>query len=128
MRKDGRVELSSVRALKQELTEPVPRAGGIRPQHATVPAERATDVARIQPEIALGIAAGRRSHDYRLAVRIQSQDFLSGSRINAITRAARNEVDIDYIGLPIKRSSRRRPMHPGISVGHYKITAAVSSS
>lgn len=123
MRNDVGVELSSVRELKQELTEPVPHTGGIRPQVANIPAERASDVARVQPAIALGVAPGRRSNDYRLAVRIQSRDFLSGSRINAITRAARNEVDIDYIGLPIKRSSRQRPIHPGVSVGHYKITA-----
>lgn len=126
------MRLSSVRELKQELLQPLIFEGGLQPQAVppvSVPAERTSEVARIQPGIALGIAAGTTAGDYRLAVRIQHRDLLAGSRLAAIERAARNEVDIEYIGGLVKLSGdlatarRERPVSPGVSIGHYEITA-----
>lgn len=130
LRDNPSVNLSSVRELKLELLEPLAEPGGLQPQHVptvSVPAERANEVGFVQPGIALGIARGEVREDYRLAVRIQHPDFLAGSRIEAIIEAARNEVDIRYVGLLTKQRAgqvgRVRPIVPGISVGHYAITA-----
>ena len=131
LRDNPRVDLSSARQLKHELVEPLAERGGLQPQRApsvSLPAERASEIGRIHPGIALGIAPGTRRDDYRLAVRIQHRDFLAGSRIDAIIRAARNDVDVQYVGLITKRADvpadrRARPVVPGVSVGHYEITA-----
>lgn len=127
------MHLDSVRGLKQELIGPQPRLGGLLPQQApvvSVPAERQSQVGRVQPGVALGVARGSKPGDYRLAVRIQHRDFLSGSRIEAIMRAARDEVDVQYVGVLSRQGSpaapnprRNRPIHPGSSIGHYSITA-----
>lgn len=100
-------------------------------QQVSVPAERTTEVGRAQPGIALGVARGEAANDYRLAVRIQHRDFLSGSRIEAIVEAAKGEADVQYVGLLSKQTSgvtpqyrrRVRPIQPGFSVGHHAITA-----
>lgn len=126
------MQLSSVRELKRELYEPLTPLGGLQAQElppVSVPAERTVDVARVQPGIALGIAAGKAPGDYRLAVRIQHRDLIGSSRLAAIERAAQNEVDIRYIGELTKLAAstpnpaRVRPVRPGMSVGHYAITA-----
>ncbi|OBI42463.1 hypothetical protein A5708_21175 [Mycobacterium colombiense] len=96
-----------------------------------MPAERISEIGSVQPGIALGVAPGQKADDYRLAVRIQHQDFLSGSRVPAIVDAAKGEADVQYVGLLFKQTSgaatgyrrRTRPIHPGISAGHYAITA-----
>jgi hypothetical protein len=131
--KEQSVRLDSVRQLKAELVGPTPRPGGLLPQHAptvSVPAERTSEVGRVQPGIALGVARGQKADDYRLAVRIQHQDFLRGSRVEAIVEAARGEADVQYVGLLSKQTSgatryqrHTRPITPGSSVGHHAITA-----
>lgn len=131
VRETARVQLASVRDLKQELYEPLASHGGLQPQQApsvSVPAERTADAARVQPGIALGIATGGSVGDYRLAVRIQHRDLVAGSKLAGIQRAARDEVDVQYIGELTKQSMstsphRRRPVTPGLSIGHYEITA-----
>jgi hypothetical protein len=132
VRDNGDVQLTSVRELKRKLLEPLTSFGGLQPQNSlsiSVPAERTRDVALVQPGIALGIAAGDQPGDYRLAVRVQHRDVLRGSKLAAITKAARNEVDVQYIGELRKQlavsptSSRKRPITPGVSLGHYDITA-----
>jgi hypothetical protein len=126
------MQLASVRDLKQELYEPLASHGGLQPQEApaiSVPAERTADAARVQPGIALGIARGANSDDYRLAVRIQHRDLIGSSKLAGIEQAARNEVDVQYIGELTKQSTpsalphRQRPVAPGASIGHYDITA-----
>lgn len=131
VRENAGVELSSVRALKLELREPLISQGGLQAQQApsvSVPAERTDDVARVLPGIALGIAAGSGAGDYRLAVRVQHRDLIGGSRLEGLERAARGEIEVQYIGELTKQvaaaaSHRVRPVRPGTSVGHYKITA-----
>ncbi len=126
------MQLASVRELKYELYQPLTSQGGLQPQRApsvSVPAERTSDASRVQPGIALGIAPGTRAGDYRLAVRVQHRDLIAGSKLAGIERAARNEVDIQYIGELTKQSApppsphQRRPVAPGVSIGHYDITA-----
>lgn len=112
----------------------MPRPGGLLPQHAptvSLPAERTSEVGRVQPGIALGIAPTGVANNFLLAVRIQHRDFLSGSRVQAIVEAARGEADVQYVGLLTKQTSgvvpdyqrRVRPIRPGFSVGHHAITA-----
>lgn len=123
------MQLDSVRSLKRELYEPLVRKAGLRPQQApevSVPAGRTEEVALAQPGLALGIAAGKTGNDYRLAVRIQHRDLIGSRRLEAIERAARNEVDLQYIGLLRKHDTHRmraRPLRIGYSVGHKAITA-----
>lgn len=124
------MKLDAVRSLKQELYEPLTGHSGLRPQDASqvsVPAERTVDVALAQPGVALGIAHGAGSGDYRLAVRVQHRDLVGSSRLAAIERAARNEVDVRYIGrltkLALPQQQRVRPPRIGSSVGHVAITA-----
>jgi len=128
------VRLDSVRELKTELIGPTPRPGGLLPQQAPpmgVIAQRMTDVGNVHPGIALGVARGDKANDYRLAVRIQHRDLVEGSRVQAIAKAAKGEVDVRYVGVlskqataPATRYQRRiRPIQPGFSVGHFAITA-----
>lgn len=123
------MELASVRALKAELYEPFRAHAGLLPQEApdiSVPAERATDIPRVLASIALGIAPAGGS-DFRLAVRVQHRDLLRSSRLDAIHKAARGEVDVRYIGRVARQANgltaRSRPVRPGISIGHHAITA-----
>jgi len=124
------VKLDSVRSLKRELYEPFNGRGGLQPQHASqvsVPAERTADVALAQPGLALGVARGTSENDYVLAVRVQHRDLVASSKLDAIRRAAHEEVDVRYIGqltkLASSQQSRIRPLRIGSSVGHVAITA-----
>jgi hypothetical protein len=131
VRENATVRLQSVRDLKRELYEPLAPQRGLRPQQAavSVPAERMSDATRIRPGIALGIAPGARAGDYRLAVRVQHRDLIGSRKLAGIQAAARNEVDVQYIGEVAKQATpapaghRVRPVRPGISVGHHEITA-----
>lgn len=123
------MRLESVRALKQELYAPLRVRGGLSPQEAvevSVPAGRTSDVPRIQPSLALGIAP-QASGDFRLAVRVQHRDLLQSAWLEAIHRAAHGEIDVRYVGrlakLSTPETSRTRPLRPGLSVGHHAITA-----
>jgi hypothetical protein len=125
------MQLDSVRSLKEELFEPLAPTGGLRAQGVpavSLPAERTTEVATAQPGIALGIAAAPASDDYRLAVRIQHRDLIGSSKLSAIEKAARGEIDVSYIGRLSKQAMdptpyRQRPLQIGGSIGHYAITA-----
>lgn len=126
------MQLSSVRDLKRELYEPLTPLGGLQAQQVpsvSIPAERTADVALVLPGIALGVAPGKRASDYRLAVRIQHRDLIGSSKLAGIEKAARNEVDVSYVGELTKQAElpssphRMRPVRPGTSAGHYEITA-----
>jgi hypothetical protein len=132
VRCNATMDLSSVRGLKSELYAPVAARRGLQAQQAlavSVPAERTADLAPVLPGIALGIAPGKRPGDYHLAVRIQHRDLIASSQLAAIEKAARNEVDVSYVGELVKQadppepSFRVRPVRPGMSAGHYAITA-----
>ena len=122
------MRLDSVRSVKRELYDPL--AGEARPRAepppgGSLPAGRADDVAMARPGVALGVAAGATADDYRLAVRIQRRDLVGSSTLEAIQQAARNEVDVRYIGLLRTQAQRQRvrPVRIGYSVGHTAITA-----
>jgi hypothetical protein len=103
------MRLESVRALKE--------------QFAII--QRRTVRAGFRPTFGLGVAS-RGSEDYLLAVHVQDHRLLRGSLLEEIREAANGEVDIRYVGRLIKRVSPRlrvRPLHAGLSVGHYAVTA-----
>lgn len=123
------MKLESARELKQELYEPLRGRGGLSPQETvevSVPAERTVDVPLLQPSLALGIAP-QPGGEFHLAVRVQHRDLMSSARLDAIHQAARGEIDVRYVGRLTKLSAtetlRTRPVRPGLSVGHYAITA-----
>lgn len=82
-----------------------------------------------EPLVALGVARGKNKKDVRLAVRLQRRSLeQADAMLDAIRKRARNEVDVRFVGriarqlLPWHRS-RVRPLVPGASVGHFRITA-----
>jgi hypothetical protein len=124
------MRLESVRELKIELTEPLRSATGLVVQDApsvSLPAGPTTDLARIQPTVALGVAPSD-GDDYKLAVRIQHRDLVDSARLEAIHTRAHGEVDVRYLGSIAKQHepwhrTTQRPILIGSSVGHHAITA-----
>lgn len=85
--------------------------------------------AKADPLVALGVAAGEGGRDLRLAVRLQRRSLMRSQQlIEDIRRRSKGEADVRFVGriavhaLPWYRS-RLRPLQPGISVGHYQVTA-----
>lgn len=93
----------------------------------------------VQRSVALGIAPGSKGQ-YRLAVRIQRQGLHESSIVAGIRARAKGEVEVRTVGRIAKRSpaarpaaasaddepwhqQRRRPLLPGSSVAHFKVTA-----
>lgn len=78
--------------------------------------------------LALGVAPHGKGN-FRLAVRVQKRAFEAGREVERITKQAKGEVDLRYVGRITKRAAipwyqlRQRPLLIGSSVGHYKITA-----
>jgi hypothetical protein len=129
------LRLESVRELKAEiesrLLTPLRRIA--RHGVAATPARSVG----LLPTLALGITP-RTRRDYRLAVRVQQQGIVASEPVQEISRLARGEVDVRYIGRVRKLASsprplgkegadyyrrRRRPLIAGCSIGHYEITA-----
>jgi hypothetical protein len=103
------MRLDSVRALKEQFAFSQRRAAG----------------AGFRPTLGLG-AAPRDGEDYLLAVHVQDHRLLQSPLLGEIREAARGEVDIRYVGRLVKRTDPRRrvrPLHIGLSIGHYAITA-----
>jgi hypothetical protein len=124
------MNLDSVRDLKQTL------AARVLPQIASTITTRAAfgraaaPIARADeppPSFALGVALhGKRG--YRLAVRVQKRAFQESSELELITKQAKGEVDVRYVGRVSKRATpwyqqRQRPLLTGCSIGHVKVTA-----
>jgi hypothetical protein len=124
------MNLDSVRELKQTL------AARVLPQIETTIAARsafgraAAPVARAAeppPSFALGVAiTGKRG--YKLAVRVQKRAFQASRELEMITRHAKGEVDVRYVGRVSKRATSwyqqaQRPLLNGCSVGHFAVTA-----
>jgi hypothetical protein len=127
------MDIQSARALKQEIAaEVVPQAvvsiraaGGF--SITTFALEKMT---KAEPLVALGIARGATPNDVRLAVRLQRHSLeRSDQFLEDIRHRARDEVEVRYVGRVSKHAtppwyrSQVRPLRPGASVGHFKITA-----
>src|SRR5688500_2855203 len=103
------MRLDSVRGLKQELLGAVirPLATSMRARELSVAAMSLDDMPNIPRTVALGIAMGTRQGDFRLAVRVQRPQDIA-LEVERLTRKARGEVDIRYVGRIAKRKKRRR--------------------
>ncbi|MFZ5689613.1 MAG: hypothetical protein ACOY5F_00015 [Pseudomonadota bacterium] len=126
------MHIESVRALKQEIAaEVVPpavaaieQAGGF--SITTFSLDKQT---KARPLLALGVAPGTKKTDVRLAVRLQRHSLeRSETLLDTIRKRARDEVDIRFVGRIAKHTgpwyrSRLRPLRPGGSIGHFRITA-----
>ena len=106
------MRLASVRELKQAV-------------HASLGRRRsrgAGAVVRV-PGIAMGVAAGRRKNDYRLAVRVLARGAATDALVTAIRQRAVGEVDVRPIDstrfLAHKQWNHRkvRPLQPGLAIG-----------
>jgi hypothetical protein len=136
------MRLASVRALKEEVA-----VGLVAPAVANAFALGRAGVAagtartRIGPEraVALGVAAGGRKGQYRLAVRIQRHELrpeTEGGLHERLSRLCRGELDVRYVGRLFKQAEpdtpwqqrRHRPLRIGSSVGHAAITAGTLGS
>src|SRR5215207_1130910 len=117
-----------------ELQDQLLRSGGPGPRLTAqsaregVSARRASDLSPVQPELALGVTPAG-GDDFKLAVRVQRRSLIGSARLAAIVDAARNEVDLRYIGRveklqePPATRRRHRPLVAGASIGHVAITA-----
>jgi hypothetical protein len=122
------MNLDSVRSLKENLMASVVPAF-VETAHAAraygLPAEPLETAAQNPRAFALGVAPARKQ--FKLAIRIQHRALLGSPQVERITREARGEVDVRYIGRVHIRAtwnrSRQRPLLIGSSIGHYKITA-----
>jgi hypothetical protein len=124
------MNLDSVRELKKTL------AAGMLPKIETAISSCATFGRRAGPlnraagpprTVAIGVAPnGKR--DFRLALRVQKRAFEESREVELITKQARGEVDVRYVGSVTKRAKpwyqqRQRPLLIASSIGHFKITA-----
>lgn len=85
------------------------------------------DMDAVPRTIALGVSRSG-ENDFRLAVRLQNRSLENSRQVEEITKQARGEVDVRYIGRLVKRAaawnrSRQRPLLIGVSIGHFRITA-----
>lgn len=124
------MNLDSVRELKQSL------AARVLPQIETTITTRsafgraAAPVARAAeppPSVALGVSLDRKN-GYRLAVRVQKRAFQESREVELITKQAKGEVDVRYVGRIGKRAApwyqqQQRPLLIGCSIGHFNVTA-----
>lgn len=107
------MQLGSARGLKQEIrstfgNEPIrTRAGG--------------------RSVAIGVAPGLRTNDYRLAIRVSSQEDERDELVKLLRDKASGEVDLRVTGgievRPAADSVSRLPLAIGTSTGHYRCTA-----
>jgi len=133
------MKLDSVLALKQSLvaealvepTAVMMRAAGegSRPRAPVAPPAQGLCELDTQPTLALGVAPAKRG-EFSLAVRIQQRAMEGSRQVELITRRARGEVDVRYVGRAVKRAKappwrrgRCRPLRIGCSVGHVNVTA-----
>jgi hypothetical protein len=123
--------LDSARGLKQALThtvlDPLTAAGPAAKGFA-LPAEPVAAVSPVQPSIALGISP-HGSADFRIAVRCQRRELMTGKEVEQIRKKAKGEVDVRYVGLIARQAAtpwgqrRQRPLRIGTSIGHAEVTA-----
>ncbi|NLF68856.1 MAG: hypothetical protein GX575_07355, partial [Candidatus Anammoximicrobium sp.] len=124
------MQLSSVRELKSDLLETILPALSASVRSRGVPGagvQRQAAATDRQPTLALGIAR-HTARDFALAVRVQQRALENSREVDRITRQARGEVDVRYVGVVRTRAvpwyqQRCRPLRIGCSVGHFKVTA-----
>lgn len=134
------MQIESVRELKSQFTVPLSPVvfinrpivaeateggGGFR--DVNVSAQSLSSVEPVQRTVALGVSQ-KGKKDYKLAVRVQRQLSHEDEYLSRLHKAARGEVDVRYVGRITKRTvpwyrTRSRPIRPGCSIGHFKITA-----
>ncbi|HVU88743.1 MAG TPA: hypothetical protein VHD36_15585 [Pirellulales bacterium] len=129
------MHIDSVRELKASLISSMPSPAtaqglgrtGKGPRLAAFAATAIASAAGPHRYMALGVAKSKRG--FALAVRIQRREIQTSELMNSIRKKAKGEVDVRYVGRIVKKASapwnrkRVRPLVPGISIGHYKITA-----
>ena len=123
--------IESARALKEEIAKRVipPAVAAIRAAGGFAITTFALNrMTKAEPLIALGIAKGKDDSDVRLAVRLQRHSLEQHALIEEIRKRSRSEVDIRFVGRIAKHAmpwyrTRQRPLLPGCSIGHYKISA-----
>jgi hypothetical protein len=137
------MQIDSVRELKLQFTVPLGPAvaadrisaetlgarggGGVAYRMINVAAQPLSAVEPVQAYVALGVT-NKGKNDYKLAVRVQRRAVQHGAYLARLHKAARGEVDVRYVGRISKRAvpwyqKRNRPIRPGCSIGHIKITA-----
>ena len=124
------MNLDSVRELKLSLQEQLlaKLATTLQARSALGEAAHAIATRRAAPAtLALGVAR-RTRNQFALAVRVQQRALEHSRTVEDLTKLAKGEVDVRYIGLVEKRAGpwhrqRRRPLCIGCSVGHFSVTA-----
>lgn len=124
------MKLESARELKAKLVEGLvtPFIERAAATGGLAMAARARPAApTVQRSIAIGVAPPR-AGEFRLAVRVQRQGLVASPVVERITRQARGEVDVRFVGRIDKRAlpwHRKpvRPLVPGGSCGHVEITS-----
>lgn len=126
------MKIESARALKQEIASEVvpPAVSAIRAAGGfSVTTFSLHKLTKAEPLVALGVAPGKSHDDVKLAVRLQRHSLeRSSALLDNIRKRAKDEVEIRFVGRIAKHAlpwyrQRQRPLLPGSSVGHFKITA-----
>jgi hypothetical protein len=123
------MQLASARDLKASMVQDLTAATDVaRPQEVGIVAFEATSVDTLSTAatLALGVSPTSKRGDYRLAVRLQRRGAQGAVEAMDMHRRANGEVDLRYVGRIRKRTGfldRTRPIQPGISVGHVRVTA-----
>jgi hypothetical protein len=117
------MRLDSVRELKKALPELLRKS--LTPKASAARAFAASDVRVARPgsklpSFALGVSLGKK--DYRLAIRLQNRHLESSELLKQITKHARGEVDVRYVGRIYAMATpwyrrMQRPLLVGTSCG-----------
>ncbi len=124
------MQLDSARDLKAALQESVivPMATSFLVKSAGLSAQPTSGLAATPPTMALGVVR-KGKQDFGIAVRVQKRGLVNSPQVETITRKAKGEVDVRYIGEVTKRAAlpwyqkMTRPLRIGASIGHFKVTA-----
>src|SRR4051794_36609687 len=100
------MQLNSVRELKSALHESVivPMATSFVVRAAGLRAQPTTELTATPPTMALGVAR-KGKNGFALAVRVQKRGLENSPQMDTITKRAKGEVDVRYIGLVTKRAA-----------------------
>ncbi len=124
------MQLDSARELKSKLLESViaPLATSSVVRSAGLSAQPTAALAATPPTIVLGVIR-KGKNGFGLAVRVQKRGLENSTQVESISKRAKGEVDVRYIGQVTKRSAlpwhqkKARPLRIGASIGHFQVTA-----
>ncbi len=126
------MQLDSARHLKTlvstTILAPLTAGGEAVTRSLAVSATAIDKLPDTHPSIAVGLAP-RKRNQYHLAIRCQREELMGGKEMEQITKKAKGEIDVRFIGRLRKREAvpwyrtRVRPLQIGVSCGHFKITA-----